>query len=118
MQPEEVVAALKRVPAEVEQLQSAASRYENTLVFPTLVVETLEEPPPSPVLMYLVEDPQVCGRELATQDALAVRVRIPVQITLMRTGQAPRQRGLSHLARSRHEYHLAFQIAEHLVGVD
>ena len=116
MQPQEVVPALKRVAAETEQLESAASRHEHALVFPTRVVEAFEEAPPSSVLVYLVKDPKIGGRELSAQDALPVLVRVPVQIALIRTWQAPRQRGLAHLAWAGHEHHLAFQIKANLIS--
>ena len=110
VQPQQVVAALQRVAAEAVEVEPSAAGDEDALSAPTAVVQTLEIVAPAPVLVELVEHPELRGRQLPTQDALAVPGNVPVEVPGPSTGQAQRERRLADLARPGDEDHLPAQI--------
>ncbi len=116
VQAKEMEAALERVAAEPVGVEPGASDHEDpTLCRGPCVVQSFEVVPPVPVLVDLVEDPETAGREFAPQNVLAILRDVPVEVAIVRAGQAAGKRRLADLPGAGDEDHLPLEVSLDLI---
>src|SRR5688500_4109335 len=99
MQEKQVVAALEGIASITVEVEFRTSGDENPLAARAAVELARDEISAVSVLVELVEHPQFGGRQLTTQNPLAMFGNIPVQVACYSFWKALGERGLPDLPR-------------------
>lgn len=109
-----MITPLERIAAEAVQVEPGAAGDQHAALAVKFVVDALEKIPPPPVLVELVEDPQLGVGQVAPKDAGPMSGNVPVQLPGWIRLEVSRQSGLADLAGSAQEHHLLGKIGRDL----